>query len=224
MLKLATYNVYEGGALPPFPSSLFYEYWLAGDGVYLRAKRTGLEILMPLSPCEIRGLPSLQPFVRLDYPTVPLELYNRILDLSRQAKDNTGQSLEKLFHLSFNEAAWQWQLDVPHQWQTVGSVKPVDSGAGSSYESAFIELHSHHAMAAFFSATDDRDEARSFRLFAVIGRIFKKVEIQVRVGVFGYFWQVDPASIFEMPAKPADRKGNEVETLNDWYGYYFKEN
>jgi hypothetical protein len=62
-----------------------------------------------------------------------------------------------------------------------------------------VEAHSHHAMPAFFSIADNRDEARSFRLFAVIGRIFKKCEIRLRVGVFGYFWDIDPGLVFDMP-------------------------
>jgi PRTRC genetic system protein A len=220
MLKLVTHNIYIGGELPPFPSNIFYEFWLASGGVYLRAKRTGLEVLMSVARCEVRGLPHLQPFVKLDYPPVPRELIARTLELSRQAKNERNRPVEKLFHLSFDERAGCWLLEVPLQVQTAGSVKPVDSGAGSSYERAILELHSHHAMSAFFSATDDLDEARSFRLFAVIGRIFQRAEIRVRVGVFGYFWQIDPNLVLEMPEGLYDSSKLEDEET----GYdFFKE-
>jgi PRTRC genetic system protein A len=220
MFKLVTHNIYEGGELPPFPSSVFYEFWLAGGGVYLRAKRTGLEVLMAVSRCEVRGLSDLQPFVKLDYPPIPRDLIARTLEISRQAKNEGNMPLEKLFHLSFDESAGRWRLEVPVQAQTAGSVKSVDSGAGSSYERAIFELHSHHSMPAFFSATDDMDEARSFRLFAVIGRIFQRAEIRVRVGLFGYFWQIDPKLVLEMPEGLHDCSEIEAEVA----GYdYFKE-
>ncbi|HEX2913717.1 MAG TPA: Mov34/MPN/PAD-1 family protein [Chloroflexia bacterium] len=218
MLKLVTHNIYEGGELPPFPSNVFYEFWLAEGGVYLRAKRTGLEVLMAVSRCEVRGLSDLQPFVKLEYPPIPQELVAQTLELSRQAKNERNRPVEKLFHLSFDERAWRWRLEVPEQVQTAGSVKPVDSGAGSSYERAVLELHSHHSMSAFFSPTDDMDEARSFRLFAVIGRIFQRAEIRVRVGVFGYFWQIDPELVLEMPAGLHDSsKLEDEETRYDFF-------
>ncbi len=201
MLKLASHNIYEGGSLPPFRAGVLYEYWLAAGGVYLRAKRAGMEVLLPVAAGEIRGLPRLDPYLRLDYPPVPWPQVIKMVDLARQALDTYGQPLEKLFHLSFDgEETWSWRLEVPAQVQTAGSVRPLSSGAGSSYERAILELHSHHSLAAFFSDTDDRDEARSFRLFAVLGRIFdSRPEIRVRVGVFGYFWQVEARQVLDIP-------------------------
>ncbi len=219
MFKLVTHNIYEGGILPPVSSNVFYEFWLAGNGVYFRAKRTGLEVLMPIARCQVRGLSDLQPYLKLDYPPVPGELVSQILELSRQAKDEQGQSLEKLFHLSFDEDTGRWRLEVPSQVQTAHSVRPLESGPGSSYERAFLELHSHAALPAFFSTTDDRDEARSFRLFAVIGHIFQRCEIRVRVGVFGYFWQLKPRLVLEIPGCWQDCSNSEAEIAG--YDYLF---
>jgi hypothetical protein len=209
MLKLSTYNIYQGGELPPFAPNRLYEYWLAGAGVYLRAKRTGLEVVMPIAWCEVRGLASLAPYLKLDYPPVPLTMVNQMLEFSRRAKDAQGQPLEQLFHLSLSLSlslsydarigAGGWRLEIPPQQRTAHSVKPLASGAGSSYERAILELHSHHVLSAYFSTADDRDEARSFRLFAVIGHIFDKPEIRLRVGVFGYFWQIPARFVFEIP-------------------------
>lgn len=220
MTNLVSHYIYMGGELPPFPSNIFYEFWLAGGGVYLRAKRTGLEVLMPIADCEVRGLPDLHPFVRLDYPSIPRELLARALEIARQAKNEWNRPIEKLFHLSFDERAGHWRLEVPAQIQTAGSVIPVVSETGSSYERAILELHSHNVMAAFFSAVDDEDEARSFRLFGVIGRIFQKPEIRLRVGVFGYFWEINPDLVLEMPQELHDcfRLEAEIEiTENDYF-------
>lgn len=199
MSKLVTHNIFEGEDMPPIPPTVLYEYWLAGNGLYLRAKRTGLEVLMPLTQYEVRGLPNLDPYLKLAYPPVPEELVVQTVELSRKARDIKGQPLEKLFHFSYNEDLSNWQLEVPAQVQTGSSVKSLESGTGSSYERAVLELHSHHSMRAFFSTTDNRDEARAFRLFGVIGRIFEHCEIRLRIGVFGHFWEVAANTVLELP-------------------------
>ncbi|HEX2909886.1 MAG TPA: Mov34/MPN/PAD-1 family protein [Chloroflexia bacterium] len=199
MSKLVTYNIFEGGNMPPIGPTVLYEYWLAGNGLYLRAKRIGMEVLMPLAQYQVRGLPDLDPYLRMDYPPVPQELTLQMIELSRKARDAQNLPLEKLFHFSYSDAASSWQLEIPAQIQTNSSVKPVQSGTGSSYERAILEIHSHHTMRAFFSMTDNRDEARSFRLFGVIGRIFEQGEIRLRVGVFGHFWEVAASTVLELP-------------------------
>lgn len=212
MVQLATHNIYAGGPLPPVSLSVLYEYWLAGNGLYLRARRLGLEVLMPLCSYPVRGLADLQPYLWLDYEPVSQELVARMLGLSRQARDIWGQPVEKLFHLSYAEGEpGGWQLAIPPQAATGGSVKPLLDGSGSSYERAIFEVHSHHSMRAFFSPTDDRDEARSFRLFGVMGRIFDRPEIRVRVGVFGHFWEVEAAAVLELPEELHDTADSNEE-------------
>lgn len=204
MSKLVTHNIFEGGDMPSIPPTVLYEYWLAGNGLYLRAKRVGLEVLMPLTHYQVRGLPDLDPYLKLAYPPVPEELIAQTVELSRQARDLQGQLLEKLFHFNYNEDLSKWQLEVPAQIQTSSSVKPLESGTGSSYERAILEVHSHHTMGAFFSTTDNRDEARSFRLFGVIGRIFEHCEIRLRIGVFGHFWEIAANTVLELPPELCD--------------------
>jgi PRTRC genetic system protein A len=175
-----------------------YEYWLAGNGLHLRAKREGISVLMPLAKYHVRGLDNLTPYLKLDYPPVPLEITNQILELSRQVKDAKGNPIEKLFYLSYSKNQNSWQLCVPAQIQTRDSITSLESGANSSYVQAFLELHSHHEMNAYFSKVDDTDEKRSFRLFAVLGNIFERPEIRVRVGVFGHFWQITATGLLEL--------------------------
>jgi hypothetical protein len=54
-------------------------------------------------------------------------------------------------------------------------------------------------MSAFFSDTDDAEE-NGFRIYSVIGKLKNNyLEIKVRVGLFGYFWNIPADSIFELP-------------------------
>jgi hypothetical protein len=69
-------------------------------------------------------------------------------------------------------------------------------------------------MRPFFSRTDDRDET-GFRIYAVIGDInfHSNVppSIRVRVGVYGHFWPIPAASIFNLPSFLRDAEFRESE-------------
>lgn len=190
--------------MPPMKEGMLYEYILASNGVFLHARRTGLEVMLqvaaPWSPALcVRGLQPAQAVIECDYPKVPLNLTRRMLELSREARDGDGHTVEKLFHLVWLETESRWLLVVPEQEQTATSVKPVgqSTGPGSSYDRAFIEVHSHHNMSAFFSGTDDKDE-QGFRIYGVFGTIFNRPIMRLRIGVYGQFWEVPANDFFDL--------------------------
>jgi PRTRC genetic system protein A len=199
ILPLVNYHILHELPGPPANAAL-YEYLIAGTGVFLRAEREGLQALIPVVACEIRGLPTLTPYLRLAYPLVDQTLVAEMLDQSRAACIAAGAPREILFHLRWEG---RWHLAVPAQDQTAGSVMPLGPAIGSSYETALIEVHSHHRLAPFFSRTDDTDE-RGFRLYAVLGHIFTKPTLRVRIGIYGYYWSVPAQWVFELPDGVAD--------------------
>lgn len=198
MTPIVAYRIAQTVDLGPIQASS-YEYVMAGNGVFLRAVRTGLAITLPLATCEVRNLHPLESRLELEYGCVPSHVLSRILDLARKAA--AEEPREALFHLSYAED--RWQLEVPLQIQTECSVEPLDSGPESSYARALIEIHSHHQMPAKFSNIDDQEE-RGFRIFGVIGRIWKRPEIRFRVGVFGQFIEVPAHWVCEMPTEIRD--------------------
>ena len=198
MTPIVAYRIAQNLDLGPIQASS-YEYALAGNGVFLRAARTGLAITLPIAACEVRNLSPLEPKLELEYGCVPSQLLARILHLAREAA--AEEPREALFHLS--QAEDGWQLIVPPQAQTEGSVEPLDSGPESSYARALVEIHSHHRMPAKFSNIDDQEE-RGFRIFGVIGRIWERPEIRFRVGVFGQFVEVPARWVCQLPAEIRD--------------------
>jgi hypothetical protein len=130
-------------------------------------------------------------------PRVPAALVARMFEKSVAVCTDAGKSVEALFHLWWDGE--RWRVEFPEQIADEWNVRPVHSGEGTSTARALIELHSHHHMAAFFSAEDDADEENGFRLYAVIGDIFSRPAIRVRVGLHGYFCEVEAAEIFELP-------------------------
>ena len=189
--------VQENGSLPEIPDCL-YAYILAGNGVFKYAKRDGLEVLIHISSASITGLPNLKPFAKL-VRRVPAELLARALQISRESFP-----LERLFWFNFDR---RWSLGAPEQFCSAASVVPVDQYDGNGTR-ALIDLHSHAAMAPFFSHTDNKDE-QGFRVFAVIGRVNTHPRICVRVGVYGDYWNIPAGVVFEMPEEILD-------------GYYLK--
>jgi PRTRC genetic system protein A len=192
---LVGYTFLRGEVNPPIEAAL-YEYLLASNGLFVRGAREGLRALIPVAQCLVRGLGVAEPYCELLYPPVPDVAVEVMLDEARRATGRDGQPVEILYHLSWEGGTWR--LSIPEQEATETSVQPVHTGPGSSYERAIIEVHSHHAMRAFWSGTDDRDE-QGFRLYGVIGDIFERPTLRLRVGIYGYFWEIPASQVFALP-------------------------
>ena len=182
---------------PPHTSSLF-EYLFAGNGVFIRGIRPGLEVLMPVEYYRenIRGLPILEPYLQLKPDRIPKTI---LLEMWRHSclACNTQGAVEIVFHIHHEQNGWR--LEIPDQTQHSASCQPTKFDGDSSFHNATIDVHSHHEMKAFFSKTDDADEG-GFRIYAVLGRVnTKEPEIRVRVGIFRNYWDIPASDVFELP-------------------------
>ena len=202
MLNLIQHAIiHNDGTLPELPLCL-YAYILAGNGIFVKAKREGLDVLIPVCQTRIAGLPPLTPYVKLPC-RVSENLLLTALELSRQVVPN-----EILFWFNRDE---DWRMDIPLQVARVCSVVPMDHMDVRGTR-ALIDLHSHGVLLPFFSPTDDRDE-QGFRVYAVIGEADRAARICVRVGVYGHYFDIAASEIFEMPAELLD--SFEVEEERD---------
>lgn len=182
---------------PATRSGAMYNYEVFEDGVYLSAAREELEVSFPIGPCLVRGLAqSSGPLFDFKLPRVPVELVG---ELFYQAEEFGQFGLETLFYLSWSQLLpWTkgWQLLQPEQERAAISCRPLEGQASS--QRAIVEIHSHHRMAAKFSQVDDADE-QGFRIYGVVGRLDKQPEIRIRIGVYGYFWEVPAHWVLELP-------------------------
>jgi PRTRC genetic system protein A len=184
----------EERGLPPF-SSYLLEYVTAANGIFVRARRPGLEALQPVcwNPgLHIRGLAQLEPYVRVEKP-VPAAAIRWSLDRAYEAMPN-----EVLLWMSWHASGQGWRVYRPEQRVTRMICRPTDPSDPRGQE-ALVDLHSHHRMPPFFSLTDDRDESSGFRLYAVIGHLDTAPAILVRVGIFGHFSTIPASSVMELP-------------------------
>lgn len=176
-----------------------FDYVIGGNGLFLRAQRTGLSVCFPLEDFEVRGLPDITPTFEMEYETVPVERVQEMISMSRYWAE---RGVEDLFHFTLDESG-AWEFHEPEQVRSGGSCRPLHDGPDSTHERAFIEAHSHHRMRAYFSAIDDRDET-GFRIYAVLGDIPSAPKIRVRVGVYSYFWEIPAHWVFELPVDLSD--------------------
>lgn len=209
--ELAGYVVYRGGHSYDFTKPTIgqlYDYLFAANGVFLHARRPGLNVCFQIGEHDARGLAPIEAWTNCMIPRIPEAYLKKILELSinacvQFAGDKDDVLREALFHLHRDEQQDRWHLNRPAQVATAVSVRPVDDGPGSTYERAIVELHSHHSMSADFSSQDDADE-QGFRIYAVIGEIFSEPKIRVRIGCFGYFLEIPASHVFELPSSFSD--------------------
>ena len=161
---------------------LFYDYILAGNGLFIRARSPLLQATVHIAEPRVRGLLPLEEGVELPMGEIPRYIYN--LALSVFSADRCQEH--------YLAVTWEgeYRLRVPCQ---------ETSTCGVRYErlpSTVLDIHSHGTMRPFFSGTDDQDE-QGLRLYMVVGRLDTLMpEIEMRIGVYGYFSPVQFEEVF----------------------------
>jgi PRTRC genetic system protein A len=201
-------HIYATGAeLPPFGAFLC-EYVTAANGVFVRAKRPGLEAMLPVCPNfgeYIRGLAEVNAYVRLERP-ISAAAIEWALEHAFEAMPR-----EVLAWINWNAGSHGWRAYRPAQKVTGIMCKPADASDPVGRD-AIMDFHSHHSMPPFFSATDDRDEKNGFRLYAVVGNLDAQPAILTRVGIYGHFWTIPASSVMELPEALRDLSQASEET------------
>jgi len=161
---------------------LFYDYILAGNGLFVRARSPLLEATVHIAEARVRGLLPLEEKVELHRGKIPRRLYD--LALSVLAADP--------YHERYLAVLWEGEYHLRIPPQECGS-------SGVEYErlaDTALDIHSHGTMRAFFSMTDNQDE-QGLRLYMVVGRLETMFpEVELRVGVYGYFAPVRVEEVF----------------------------
>ena len=181
------------GPLGPIEAQMM-EYLWAGNGLFVRAKRKGLEAIVPIVYCPTQGLAEVIPYVKMDYPRLPVEMVDEMFGISMGERNAEDGPLEIMFRVWWNEAAGEWRLETPEQERSMAFCRPLSEEPPNT----IIEIHSHHAMDAWFSPQDNLDE-RGFRLYGVMGEFDKEPVIRMRLGIFGHYMDVRPADILKLP-------------------------
>jgi PRTRC genetic system protein A len=170
---------------PTGEKGIFYDYILAGNGVFVRAENALIKATISISePVTIRGLPPLQQSVELKHGRIPGHLYE--LALSVFIADPRREQIVVV--------VWdgEYHLRVPVQQGTECSVHY------ETLPATVAEIHSHGMMSAFFSGTDNQNE-KGLCLYGVVGNLDRLIpEINMRIGVYGYFEPLNFSEVFSV--------------------------
>lgn len=185
--------------LPPLKGA--YEYIFAVNGVFLRAENAHLAVQLCVhgwTPGTVRGLPTLEPYIHLHHPRLPSVVLHRLLADARTRRDTGGGLIEALYRVVPRDG--KVALFAPPQQASMASVTVTNT---DTTESPLLEIHSHGTLPAFWSATDNRDEG-GFGFYGVVGRVERDLpEIRLRLGVYGYWWEMPLEVLFEEHEAPA---------------------
>ena len=206
-LRPAAY-VTANGPRPLPPRGKGLAYVMAGNGVFKVARSERLAAWAPLAKCYIPGLAEVAPGIALRQK-VPGGILAHILEDAKRAMSmadgaSIARPIEAMYFVHQDEGG-QVRVAKPRQVGSAGRVRCKACNEAS----VVMEIHSHHQMAAHFSGVDDRDET-GFRLYGVIGRIFTRPEIALRVGVYGTFLPLRLDEVFSgdgWPVIEANYKG-----------------
>ncbi|HEU4328843.1 MAG TPA: Mov34/MPN/PAD-1 family protein [Roseiflexaceae bacterium] len=184
----------------PLPPPARGATWIwAGNGIWKRGSSAALEALICVCPVTTPGLAELEPSVRWTTHDgrIPGALLAGLLDHARRAGAREGavdRPIEQQYFITYQAgAARPFQVEVPPQR---ASATAVDYELGHLSGVPLVDLHSHHSLLAYFSPTDDRDDD-GLSVSAVVGEIFKRPAIAVRINVYGHHQRVPAALVFD---------------------------
>jgi hypothetical protein len=162
---------------------VFYNYILAANGLFVRARNAHLAATVCIASQGVRGLAPLEEDVRLLHGKIPMYFLNLALSVLCIKPD-----IEQYLAVTW---LGNYSLSIPTQSQTAVSV---------TYETlpdTVLDIHSHvGGVPAHFSGIDDRDE-QGFGLFAVVGGLRDLCPtVELRLGVYGYFMPLEKEDMF----------------------------
>lgn len=185
-----------------------YEYFLAGNGLFVRAKRREFAVSLPLSIQKLSCLPNASVGISWTKPRIPASLWHQVLLHARQT--HTSSNFKEEVYLIYWDkviGSWQWRASGRESnWSST-----IADDNLSEYADCCIELHTHPPGALNFSGADDADELGKFRIFAILIDVHDKPKIRFRCGVYEHLIPILAAWVGEMPKGIIDL--NEIDSI-----------
>ena len=181
-----------GGGLPVFGAGITWVW--AANGIFKVGHDGQRTVGVQTARVTTPGLLQLLPFVQ--WAAVPGRLAGLLLapllEAARAAVELRAElvtPIEKQFFYVHRDGV---RLVAPRdQAGTAGSLRyTMPAGV------VLADIHSHHELPAFFSATDDRDDT-GLGVAVVIGHIFTRPTIAVRLTCYGARQRVPALSVFD---------------------------
>ncbi len=182
-------------------TGLYYNYILAGNGLFIAAESRLITARIPVAHGEVRGLAPVETKFVLTYGSIPQRFFD--LSLNVFLADTTREHYVAII----GDAGYH--IYAPIQDREQGNV---------TYEvgdSVILEMHSHGTMTAGFSSQDNRDE-KGMKVYGVVGNLRSTPAVKLRLGVYGYYLPLLWKDVFDGCLNGAvDTEKEEVICEND---------
>lgn len=165
-------------------SGELYNYYWAGNGVFIEAENPLIRAQIPVAVGVTRGLPDITQEVILAHGKIDPRYFDYILG-------NMLMTPEQECYYAITWEDDRYKIRKPDLHQASGHV---------TYEvlpNVVMELHSHPGnLGIGFSSQDDADE-QGLKIYGVVGCLGRHQPLaQLRVGVYGNFHIIDPSLVF----------------------------
>jgi PRTRC genetic system protein A len=145
-----------------------HRYLAAGDGLYIEVRRPWLRLVQPIAPAIAARLPygEVKPAIATEFGKIPRDLLARFLEEARRYSPH-----EHAAWIIWNARDRRLEYrDLDVQEMSRESVR-YNRPRLEDHESLAIDLHSHGELEAFFSETDNADDAGEVKISGVVGRL-----------------------------------------------------
>jgi len=180
----------------PLPEAAPGVVWVwAANGIFKRGVTADLDVLIRVHHWATPGLARLAPHIRWRcWPgRLPGYLLGPLLEDARRAAsdDLIARPIERQYFIAWRDG--RVKVVMPREQDaTATRVRYTMPDAGP----ILLDIHSHNSMRAFFSGTDNRDDA-GLSVSAVVGHIFERPEIAVRANVYGHHMALPALAVFD---------------------------
>lgn len=162
---------------------VFYNYIMAGNGLFIQANNEHFEASVCIAPADVRGLVTHHEYLKMKHGKIPLRFLNLALSILCMKPD-----IEQYLAVIWQDG---YSLAIPNQTQTDISV---------NYETipgTVLDIHSHVGdVPGHFSPIDNQDEL-GFHIYAVASDLHKLCPtVELRLGIYGYFMTISKEDVF----------------------------
>ena len=178
-----------------------YEYVMAGNGVFVRARRREFTATVPVCRASIKNLPEIKAGIVWHKPKITPRIWQEI-SANARANSDPKNFKEDFYAVFWNDYLNGWDWAAISRERSLAATLADDQKA--EYAAACLELHTHPPGAIHFSRADDQDESGKFRLFGILTDIHTQPKIRLRCGVYDYFEQLTADEVGELPEEITD--------------------
>lgn len=200
-------------------------YILGNDGVLYQYHQfsMGRSAMTEIAKTPIRtdgGKSLLKPYLKplVNDKKIPLQMLEDIIEFFKQVMKMTGThgtghgEYEAMAHIVWNRTTESYRVAIPKQKVSKAAVS-YNWDHVKADEEVILDIHSHNTMGAFFSGTDERDDATYVGISGVAGEL-NKVEPKLiwRFNAYKTKQAMALEGIFEVPVKQAS------PAVSEWMG------